>query len=164
MVNASDCGSEDRGFESHHSPHTKAAFPGATGRGRRNNNWTGFHLPAGTILGCRQVVRHQTLTLAFVGSNPAIPATSEEGSSVSFPRFSKEPRKLHVRSLLPPSPHRSSLRWGPRETALRTARKCRKPPASAVSSIVLRGFSSSPRDPLGWLARGPRGNEVNTIR
>lgn len=26
------------------------------------------------MVGCRQVVRHQTLTLVFVGSNPAIPA------------------------------------------------------------------------------------------
>ena len=59
MVNASDCGSEDRGFESLHSPH----FP----------SWD---CP---ILGCRQVVRHQTLTLAFVGSSPAIPAMSEQG-------------------------------------------------------------------------------------
>ena len=58
MVNASDCGSEDRGFESHHSPH----FP----------SWD-------TTLGCRQAVRHQTLTLAFVGSSPAIPAMSEQG-------------------------------------------------------------------------------------
>ena len=71
MVNASDCGSEDRGFESLHSPH----FP----------SWD---CP---ILGCRQVVRHQTLTLAFVGSSPAIPAMSEQGVLCSDFIFSPDP-------------------------------------------------------------------------
>ena len=32
---------------------------------------------ARSTLGCRQAVRHQTLTLACVGSNPAIPAISD---------------------------------------------------------------------------------------
>ena len=48
MVNASVCGTEDRGFES--------------------------HLPPQHILGCSQEVRHQTLTLACASSNLASPA------------------------------------------------------------------------------------------
>ena len=47
---APDCGSGSRGFESHYSPHLYFT------------------------LGYSQVVRHETLTLASVGSNPATPA------------------------------------------------------------------------------------------
>ena len=32
-------------------------------------------LPIQRTMGCRQAVRHQTLTLALVGSNPATPAS-----------------------------------------------------------------------------------------
>ena len=37
-----------------------------------------------SILGCRQAVRHQTLTLASVGSNPAIPASRKGTHSGAF--------------------------------------------------------------------------------
>ena len=60
MAKASDCGSEDRGFESLHPPHFFLSL---------ERHW---------ILGCRQAVRHQTLTLALAGSSPAIPATPEQ--------------------------------------------------------------------------------------
>jgi hypothetical protein len=61
LVRAPDCGSGGRGFDSHYSPHF-----------------------------CWDVaksVRHQTLTLAFVGSSPAIPAIwaiSSEGRALDF--------------------------------------------------------------------------------
>ena len=53
-----DCGSEDRGFESLHSPHFLFLCR---------------ILPI-CARGCRQAVRHRTLTPVCVGSNPAIPA------------------------------------------------------------------------------------------
>ena len=40
----------------------------------RGNCVAGSNPAYPTILGCRQGVRHQTLTLTFVGSNPASPA------------------------------------------------------------------------------------------
>ena len=47
LVRAPDCGSGGREFESLYSPHLK---------------------------GCRQAVRHETLTFALAGPNPATPA------------------------------------------------------------------------------------------
>ena len=35
-------------------------------------------------MGCRQVVRHQGLVLAFGGSNPSIPAMKKEGHRTFF--------------------------------------------------------------------------------
>ena len=59
LVSAPDCGSGDRGFESHHSPSAAA-------------------VQTCLILGYRQGVRHSTLTAAFVGSNPTSPVSAKE--------------------------------------------------------------------------------------
>ena len=43
------------------------------------------------------------------------PSTSEECCCIPFPRVPQEPRKLHIRSILPPSPHATrfgGLAWG----------------------------------------------------
>ena len=45
----------------------------------RGNCVAGSNPAYPTILGCRQGVRHQTLTLTFVGSNPASPAKKIRG-------------------------------------------------------------------------------------
>ena len=66
---ASDCGSECRGFESRHPPHKPLRRKGRSVR-------SGPLLLEPARLGCSQVVRHGTLTPAFAGSSPAIPANA----------------------------------------------------------------------------------------
>ena len=67
LVRAPDCGSGGRGFDSHIPPHF-------------------FFIIS---LGCRQVVRHGTLTPAFVGSNPAIPANDPLAQLVEHLTFNQ---------------------------------------------------------------------------
>ena len=65
---ASDCGSECRGFESRLPPHKTSRRKG------RSVPLRPFAYDRPATLGCSQVVRHGTLTPAFAGSSPAIPA------------------------------------------------------------------------------------------
>lgn len=81
MVNASDCGSEDRGFESLHSPHFLFLCRILPIRAR----------------GCRQAVRHRTLTPVCVGSNPAIPAIRPLAQQAEHLPFKQGVRSSNLR-------------------------------------------------------------------
>ena len=81
------------------------------------------------------------------GSTPVSGTTSEECCCIPFPRFWQEPRKLHLRSILPPSPHATrylGLAWGPLFRRSRPTAQKTRPPRSRVF-FVCAPVSSFPR-------------------
>ena len=82
-------------------------------------------------------------------STPAAGTTSEERSSITFPRFPKEPRKLHIRCVLPPlkigpttlGSDFAFLRWrlAPKTLYRFVAPPYQIGPASLGSDLGLRG-------------------------
>ena len=143
MANASDCGSEDRGFESHHSPHTNE-MPSPVPQAGEGTTQSGRFQPVCRILGCRQVVRHQTLTLAFAGSSPAIPAKSLMHASHGLETLMADGRTVSSTVLGGISSPIEAGFDGAQMCKLRTARKRQCPPALSFPSM--RAFVHN--DPL----------------
>ena len=61
------------------------------------DNWRDSHYNKQALRGVAQLVARMVRDHEAASSSLATPTTSEGYSSVPFPRFAKEPRKLHIR-------------------------------------------------------------------